>query len=461
MTISSKSPLRAGAAKMDISPANGIQIAGDIGRFRPCTGVLDPVYARALAIEKDGRQFAVLSIDVLAIDNPCVEEIRRRAKNAYGLAADAVMVHVTQNHAAPSIGNHMCRDSCTLIPDKHYWLRGGDANYVEPAIAAVVAAIGEALHKLTPVTVAAGRTTDGRVAFVRRYVMRDGTSRCQPPLCSPDILHVEGPADPEVGVATFTAEDGHVVSALLHHTSHPCNGFWGNEAMPDWPGAWCQEMEAHFGPACVPLVINGCCGDVITFNYLSPDQNPKGGDYREIGRLLAQSTKKAMEQMTPIDAGQVGWSSMVLQIPRRQVPADVLEQSRQLLRDHPEPFWTDEIRVSRDWVYAVSIIDIAEEQDQLFPYEIQAMRIGSFALLAVGGEPFAVTQLTIKGGSPFAFTQVAHMCHGYVGYVPTKRALAGGGYETKIGRGSRLHADAAEMIEKSSVDFLKKLAAGS
>ncbi|MCG3146659.1 MAG: hypothetical protein PCFJNLEI_00093 [Verrucomicrobiae bacterium] len=449
-------PLRAGAAKTNISPALGIQIAGDIGRYRPCTGVADPIYARALALETEGRKFCLLSLDLLAIDDAWTEEIRRRAAQTYGLPAEAVMIHVTQNHGAPCLGNHFCRDSCRLIPEKHAWLRGGDLRYNEPAAAGALDAMGRALGQLTPVTVAAGRAIDGRVAFTRRYVMRDGTALCQPPICDPNILQVEGPADPEVSVVTLTAANGQVVAALLHHTCHPCNGFWGNEAMPDWPGAWCTEMEAHFGPGCTPLVVNGCCGNIIHRNYLNPDE-PELKDYRLLGRQLAESTKRALARLTPIPAAPVRWASEILSLPRRPVPTDVLAKAQQLLRANPEPIWKDEIRVTWEWVYAVGIVDIAEEQSRPFPYELQGLRIGDFALLAVGGEPFAETQLGIKRESPFAFTQLAHMSNGFVGYIPTKRALAGGGYETNIGRGSRLHADCAELIEQAGVKFLQKL----
>ena len=67
----------------------------------------------------------------MAIDNPWSDEIRRRAQEAYGLPPEQLMVHITQNHAAPSIGNHFCRDSCNLFPAGHQWLRGGDERYNE------------------------------------------------------------------------------------------------------------------------------------------------------------------------------------------------------------------------------------------------------------------------------------------------------------------------------------------
>lgn len=459
MNDSAVHEFRAGAAKADISPVEGIQIAGDIGRRRPCTGVIDPIYSRALIIEHGDQKYCILSINVLAIDNPWADEIRKRAQKRYGLPPESVMIHITQNHATPSIGNHFCRDSCNIFPEKYPWLRGGDERYNEPAVAGTIDAIGKALENLTPVTVAFGRAVDGRVAFNRRFVMRDGSALCHPPQCSPDILHNEGPIDPEVGVTTFTDTDGKVVSALLHHTSHPCHGFGVNDVLDGWPGAWCRNMENHFGPQCTPLVINGCCGNVHHANHLSPTPT---GDHNVMGSMLAESAKRALENMTSVDTSTFRSSHSILPIPRREISDELLAESKKMLADHPEPLWKDDehIRVEWDWVYAVGIMDIADERitDPTYPYEIQALRIGDLVILALMGEPFVEAQLKIKLESPFPFTQIAHMCNGYLGYVPTERAFAGGGYETRTGRGSRLVPAALEMIEDSALEILESLA---
>ena len=477
--------LRAGAAKSDISPELGIQIAGDIGRKRPCTGIKEPIYARALVLEQAGRRYCIVTVDVLAIDTPWSDEVRRRAQKQFGLDPKAIMVHATQNHAAPSIGNHMCRDEWPLIPAEHDWLRGGDKRYNEPALAGMLDAIGKAIGKLTPVTIAAGRAIDNRVAFNRRYVMRDGSHVCQPSLCDPEILKVEGPADPEVGVITFTAKNGRVISSLLHHTSHPCHGFWGNEVHPGWPGAWCYEMEAHFGKACTALVINGCCGNVIHFNFLNPDQEKIGGTHTEMGRLLAQSTRRALQEMQPVPVTEFGWVQRILPVPRRKIPAALVAEAKAKLKQTDGPAWTSTpgsttsirktgvsktashvvkldpsvVRVEWDWVYAVGVLDIAEERktQPTFPYEMQAVRFGDVAILSLMGEPFVEAQLEIKRTSPFAYLQVAHMANGYCGYIPSREALAGGGYETRTSHGSRLAPEALEMIEKAAGGLLKKL----
>ena len=451
--------LRAGAAKVDISPEVGIQIAGDIGRRRPCTGVKEPIFARALVLEQGKQRYCILSIDVLAIDNPYADEIRRRVHDRFGLDPATVLVHITQNHSAPSIGNHFCRDECDIFPAEHQWLRGGDERYSEPAVSGAVEAVGLALGDLRPVTVSAGRTMDGRVAFNRRFVLRDGTAVCHPPNCSPDILHVEGPTDPEVGIVTFTDDRGDVVSALLHHSCHPCHGFGINDVIAGWPGAWAREMEHHFGASCTPLVINGCCGNVHHNNHVDPAQVQ---DHEQMGAMLAESAKRALGNMTPIDPVPFSFVHRVLPVPRREISEELLAEAKQMLEDHPDPLWKDDehIRVEWDWVYAVGIMDIADERttNPDYPYEIQALRIGDWALLALMGEPFVEAQLEIKKTSPFAFTHVAHMCNGYLGYVPTQRAFAGGGYETRTGRGSRLVPEALDMVEKAGIETLRGLA---
>jgi len=46
-------------------------------------------------------------------------------------ALAAVMLHVVQNHAAPSLGHTMVSEECNLIPEEYSWLRSGDDLLVE------------------------------------------------------------------------------------------------------------------------------------------------------------------------------------------------------------------------------------------------------------------------------------------------------------------------------------------
>jgi len=94
-----------GASQVDITPEMGIQIAGSIGIKRPAEFVVDPIFAKALVVESGGRKLCILSLDLLSITNDYADRIRDEAARLIGTSRDAVMMHIVQNHAAPSLGH--------------------------------------------------------------------------------------------------------------------------------------------------------------------------------------------------------------------------------------------------------------------------------------------------------------------------------------------------------------------
>ncbi len=455
----SQDKLRAGAGIADITPTLGMQIAGDIGRYRPVEEIRDPLFAKALVIESGGRRVVWLSLDLLVVTRKWADEIKRRAAARYGLDPTTIMVHVVQNHAAPSLGHFfVCNeDDQGLFPSEYPWLLGGDDRYNPIAFDGVLAAIGQALDTLQPVTVQVGRGVDGRVAFNRRFIMRDGTARTHPPLCDPHILQCEGPIDPEVGVLTFTGADGRPVAAVLHHTCHPVHGYPERWVSAGWPGAWCAGVRAALGGDCVVMLVNGFCGNIYQCNHLDPHYHD---DYQEMGRKLTETALMVLDRLEPV-APVLAWRTRSLQIPLRAPTADEVADARHLLAQYPAPMWTDATNtaVQWDWVYAVNRIDLDAyvRQSPVFDYPIQVFRLGHTALVSVPGEPFVEEQLRIKLASPAAYTFTAHMSNTYVGYLPTKAAFQRGGYETHTGAGSKLTPEALTMVGDAALAMLGEL----
>jgi len=447
--------LTVGAAREDITPELGIQLAGDIGRYRPVEEIRDRLYANALVLDAGGRRACILSLDLLATSRECADRIRAGAAERLETTPDMVILHVTQNHAAPSLGHCFVSKRSTLMPPEYPWLRGGDDRYNEPTVEKCMAALSRALKRLEPAALDAGRGVDARVAFNRRFVMRDGRVRTHPETCDGDILHAEGPVDPEVGVATFTNADGNVVSAFLHHTCHPTHGYPHRFVIGDWPGRWVEMMRERWGGDSVPLVINGCCGNVHHANHLDPDYS---ADYRRMAAMLAEATEKAMGRMQPMNADSLRMERSVLRLPLRKLSQREVDDARRFIERYPGPKWLDDARtqVDWDWVYAVGVLDLKETQeiDPFCDYEIQVLRLGGLAIVALMGEPFVEEQLRIKLESPAPYTFVAHFCNGYAGYVPTARAFKGGGYETRTSNGSKFEPGALTAIGDEAITLL-------
>jgi neutral ceramidase len=451
--------LLAGAAQVDITPRMGTQLAGDVGRRRPAEILIDPLFAKALVLDDGERRLCILSLDLATITREWSDKIRNEAKERFGLDPEGVMVHAVQNHAAPAVGHFFFNLESEYVPPELSWLKGGDDEYHPVAVERTVEAIGLALENMQPVRVGIAAGVENRVAFNRRFVMRDGTAEMgfggHPPS---DVAYNEGPIDPELGVVSFTTESLQPVALLLHHTCHPVHGYPERYITAGWPGAWSSGIRAMYGDECVPLVINGCCGNVHHSNYL----NPAHVDTAErMGATLTQATMPVLKRLIYQDDSSLDWGTRIAKIPLRGVTEQQLAEAKALLAQHPTPMWKEGgegIAADWGWVFAVGRIDLDRlvRQDPYFDYEIQVLRIGDFALVALMGEPFVEGQLRLKMESPAARTFVAHHSHGFLGYIPTPQALGRGGYEVNV-HTAKLAPEALDTIVDNSVELLKSL----
>ena len=60
----SAAALRAGTAKVDITPAGAEPLWGYEDRVKPATGTLDPLYARVLVLEAGDKRLALVTLDL-------------------------------------------------------------------------------------------------------------------------------------------------------------------------------------------------------------------------------------------------------------------------------------------------------------------------------------------------------------------------------------------------------------
>jgi hypothetical protein len=96
---SASADLKAGFAEVDITPEVGgaqpVYMAG-FGQNRKATKVHDPLFARAVVLEHDGRKVALASVDLVGFFNPNVLRVRQALPGfAY------VLVSSTHNHEGP------------------------------------------------------------------------------------------------------------------------------------------------------------------------------------------------------------------------------------------------------------------------------------------------------------------------------------------------------------------------
>jgi hypothetical protein len=461
-------PLRAGAAQIEITPEAGVQIAGTVNVYRPAAFVLDPLYARALFLEarppgQPPRAVCIVALDLLIVTDEYVRAIRAFVADRIGHDPAAVLVHAVQNHTAPALGHFMLRDAERRLPSAWRWLGGGDDRYQAGALERIYRRCLEQAHAaLRPVQLGAGSGIEGRVAFNRRMVMRDG--RISMPgggsRIDPRSRYLEGPIDPELGVVCLRGPSLRFHAMLLSYTCHPVNVFPKPIISADWPGALADEARATYGQACVPLVLNGACGNINPWDPYDPRYER---DHRRMGAILAETMRKVVETLAFEERAALDWRSERLRLPLQPPDPTELAEARQRLREQPEPAWIDDQhrQVDPQWVYARALVEhqVLVERDGAWDYEIQALRVGPAAFVGLPGEPFVEGGLSIKLASPFFPTYIVHNTN-YAAYIPTREAFRRGGYETRAGLIAKFTPDALDRIVEAAGRLLRAMAAG-
>jgi hypothetical protein len=154
--------LSVGFAEEDVSPDVGgktpVYMAG-FGNNRVATKLHDPIMARAVVLSDGAKKVALVSVDVVGLFLPAVEQVRAKAKGF-----DHVTVSSTHNHEGP--------DTLGLW-GKSNFVSGIDPDYLARVVDGCAKAIAAAERRLTPATAKIGTATapellaDGRLPEVK------------------------------------------------------------------------------------------------------------------------------------------------------------------------------------------------------------------------------------------------------------------------------------------------------
>ncbi|MDA1296888.1 MAG: hypothetical protein O3B04_02655 [Chloroflexi bacterium] len=143
--------LRAGAARVPVTPPAGFEICGPEFAPVPSTGVDDDLLARVIVFDAEGRRVAICSLDVWGVSPALQTAIRKSVAEAASTHAPFVWVTCTGNGTSPPAwqdapGLDRYRNYLSYLPE----LCGGAA--VQASQSMKPAAIGVNAARLTGVT---------------------------------------------------------------------------------------------------------------------------------------------------------------------------------------------------------------------------------------------------------------------------------------------------------------------
>jgi neutral ceramidase len=432
--------LRAGWSKADITPPAGVDLCGFGGRAGPSQGVHDPLFAKALCVTDRERRVALITADLIGLDAGTVAEVRRRVAARLGGEAPTLMVACSHTHSGPST---------PCLP----FLGLPDPAYMESLIGKLAGIVVEASNVVAEAEIAFGQA-EVQVGINRRQRVEEGRI----------VLgrNEGGTTAPYVDVLRAQTGDGCAV--LFSHTAHPVTLGGDNLLISaDWPGYAQRFAEEALGERCLAMYGQGCCGNI--------NSDPRGSFEvaEQQGRAVAEAVVKTVETLRPAADWPVGSVSEVVELPLQDPPplgeAQATLASAVRERDANEATDNHGMKLTRqglvDWAERLVALAEAGATHLTQPFEIQALRIASVAIVGLPGEVFVEYQHQIKACSPFAQTFVLAYTNGNIGYVPTEAAFPQGGYEVdsaiKYYGTTMLTPECERVIVSRACELLRRL----
>ncbi|MHB0956468.1 MAG: neutral/alkaline non-lysosomal ceramidase N-terminal domain-containing protein [Pirellulaceae bacterium] len=437
---------RVGVASVDITPPLGIPMAGYYHE-RGAEGILDPLFCKALVIERDGQRVALVTLDIISVTGPLSAAARSGIEQATGIPGERVMISATHAHTGPQLANRGLRSQ---------ELGGAGQlalDYTESLPDKIVACVKLAADQVENVRllVATGQCED--LAYNRRYFMRDGSVGWNPGKLNPHIVLPAGPTDPQVHIVY--AEKPHAtgptesVATYVNFAMHP-DTTGGNQFSADWPGALSRVLAGYHGPHHCTLVGNGTCGNLNNYDFFWKWPNNGPGEQNRIGAILGAAVFQAYKSLRPVGDGplQVRSEQVELDLPVIS-PAD-LEDARKTVAEVADDQGANFMKLVR----AYRALDVARREGKPHQVEVQVIAVGKdVAWVSLPGEVFVELGLAIKKRSPFPVTCVVELANDSIGYIPDRRSYAEGNYEPEsarcaAGSGERLVDVASRLLEE-------------
>jgi hypothetical protein len=377
-------------------------------------GILDDLEAQALYLESGDTSAAIVTADLLTFGAPFVGAVRARIESTLGVPAGHVMFSASHSHSSP-----------TTMPLRQ-WGRV-DAAYVNALASHLVGAVAVARREAQKARLGVGLGRVENIAENRRAGQHS--------------------IDPDVPVLRFDDESGVPIAVLFGYGCHPVSlHSYRNLISPDYPGYARAVVRQVLGRDVVTMFALGPAGDINPARYVAGGTTPQRS--QQIGSILGCEVAKvaldpAYEDDPPLRVGQE-----IVDLPIEPLPP-VAEL--ELVRDH----WTaeaermqaeglpwtrvSEAQIRRDWAADAIEVQRSGKALQAVPCELQAIRLGDAALLALPLEVFARTALEIKDASPAAVTLISTNSNGGIGYLPTADAYAGRDYTNPQGLAPKVY----------------------
>ena len=457
------SSLRVGFAERDITPDIGMEMPGDYLK-NYFQGFHDRCKVRVAVFDDGATRVTLVGVDAVGIPRVVVQAARKQIENECGIPATAVLVGASHSHSsgpvtgvlpgqydhAPAFVQHLAYDMSTAA----------DRGFMKRVENQIAGAVSEANDTLVEARCGVGTGHEDKVAFNRRFRMKNGMTYTHPGHGNPDIIDYAGPTDPQVGVIGAWDTKGRLLGCIVNYTCHATtNPGSGADISANWIYFMEEAIQGAMGREVPVVFLQGAAGDVTQVDNLNPYQDPSREEWAQLvgGRVGAEAAKVLWTivpgTLSPLDA-----HSKILHIKRRVPSQEHVQRAYELVKQDIKTVG------KTDWAFAKEtvMLDALLKTEPVAEVEVQAIQIGPAVFVSNPAELFCQYGLDLKAKSHFPHTYVVSYADGTVGYVPTEEAFGphGGGYETRLTSHSNLEVTAGTQMEEAGLELVARMTPG-
>lgn len=428
---------KAGFSRVDITPPLGSNLAGYFST-RLAEDILDPLYLNALAFTDGESTNIIITSDFLSVMEVFATPIREMVSKRTGVPADNIMITALHQHTSVRIGCWPWTGSME------------DPNYLALLYAKYCDVAQMAISDMSDATVnTATAETAEKVAFIRRFRMKDGSTKTNPDNMDPNIDHPLGNADNNVRLIRFKRE-GKKDIAFVNFADHP-DVIAGKKISADWPGFVRTYVEAQIDNVhCI--IANGAQGDVNHVDRFIPEFHFGYEWSKHIGQVITDTVKEIWEKTEQHTDTHLFSEIKMVYIPTNTSGLEDKDELLEYKRRYDAGELPEEEEDIAKLAKAGRVADLPMMPIcQKLP--VTVMGIGDIAFVGFGGEPFTEYAEVARASAPELYVITCGLANGQQGYLPSVAAFAEGGYEAS---NSRFASNGAEMLQSAAKELLDK-----
>ena len=391
------SNLRAGVAKVDITPAPGKYMLGSGTTL--ATGAHDPLYARVLVLEVDQTRLALITVDLCRVfQEPLMERLRQQVKESSGISF--VLMVATHTHSAP------------IIPINENFPLTGMVAWQEDAVAKIAKATEKAHGRAAEAWLGTGYGM-AYIGHNRRKLNPDGTVTMM--FRNPTRIPT-APFDPTVAVLRIDTENRKPLAILVNYACHPVVVMANlKQYSADFPGVMCNTVEAAFGPQTMAFFLNGGAGDIDTYYTGVPLAEDPVARMEWSGETLGEEAVRVGKKIRtePSPEASLDFSEDWLTFGFRWDVEKYMKAFEKSVEPELRQYYLPEIKPEKQVPVTTVLIN------------------KQIAFMGMPGEPFIEFQMNWRERSPVADSFFLGYANGFFSYFPTIRAATEGGHGAK------------------------------